>query len=167
MHDGLMRFIRRLMSASVVNYCQRRANIVLLAIIFFQNISAQAEELVRFDAAPYLLGQLQQRLAIERGEMALPSVEGIEGYLSNPVGDGPFPAVMYLHDCSGLAASSRARLAAMFNGWGYVFLAVDSFTTRGIQEACDRPMPARDADAAASACSDDVVRRTPEQADRL
>jgi dienelactone hydrolase len=147
MHDGFRRFILLLRSPPVKAIVQRCASVALLATICLQNISARADELVQFDAAPYILGQLQQRRAIEHGEMAVPSVQGIEGYLSKPVGDGPFPAVIYLHGCSGLAASSRERLAAMFNGWGYVFLAVDSFATRGIREACDRPMPAREADA--------------------
>lgn len=147
MHDGFLRFIRRSRSPAVRDMIRRFASVALLAPLCLQGISARADELVQFDAAPYLLGQLQQRRAIERGEMAVAAVQGIEGYLSRPVGDGPFPAVIYLHGCSGLAASSRARLAAMFNGWGYVFLAVDSFATRGIQEACDRPMPAREADA--------------------
>jgi dienelactone hydrolase len=106
-----------------------------------------ADELVKFDTAPYIVGQIQQRRAIERGEMAVPTTGTIQGYLSKPDGDGPFPAVIYLHGCSGLSATARKRFSELLTGWGYVSLAVDSFATRGMAEACDRPMPDRQADA--------------------
>jgi len=109
--------------------------------------SSRADDLVKFNDAPYLLGKLQQRAAIERGEMAVGTTQAIEGYLSKPEGEGPFPAVVYLHGCSGLSKAARKRFSDLFTGWGYVSLAVDSFSTRGMEEACDRPMPDRQADA--------------------
>jgi dienelactone hydrolase len=122
--------------------------IILIAAVRPQYARAQtADELVKFDTAPYVLGQLQQRRAIERGEMAVATTSSIEGYLSKPDGDGPFPAVVYLHGCSGLGKAARKRFSDLLTGWGYASLAVDSFATRGIQEACDRPMPDRQADA--------------------
>jgi dienelactone hydrolase len=122
--------------------------IILIAAVCPQYARAQtADELVKFDTAPYVLGQIQQRRAIERGEMAVATTSSIEGYLSKPDGDGPFPAVVYLHGCSGLGKAARKRFSELLTGWGYVSLAVDSFATRGIKEACDRPMPDRQADA--------------------
>ena len=113
-----------------------------------QNTCARAaDELVKFDTAPYIVGQLQQRRAIERGEMAVATTEAVEGYLAKTDGDGPFPAVIYLHGCSGLSLAARKRFSELLTGWGYVSLAVDSFATRGMEEACDRPMPDRQADA--------------------
>jgi hypothetical protein len=109
--------------------------------------ASSADELVKFDSAPYILGQLQQRRAIERGEMAMPTTNAIEGYLSKPDGEGPFPAVVYLHGCGGLGKAAHTRFSDLLTGWGYVSLAVDSFATRGIEEACNRPMPDRQADA--------------------
>jgi dienelactone hydrolase len=103
--------------------------------------------LVRFETAPYVLGQFQQRRAIEHGEMAVATTSSIEGYLAKPDGEGPFPAIIYLHGCHGLGKGARKRFSDLFTGWGYVSLAVDSFATRGIEEACDRPMPDRQADA--------------------
>jgi dienelactone hydrolase len=120
----------------------------LAAVACAQSSCARAaDELVKFDTAPYIVGQIQQRRAIERGEMAVPTTGAIEGYLSKPDGDGPFPAVIYLHGCSGLSAAARKRFSELLTGWGYVSLAVDSFATRGMAEACDRPMPDRQADA--------------------
>lgn len=49
--------------------------------------------------------------------------------------------------CYGLGAAARQRFANLLTSWGYVSLAVDSFATRNINEACDRPMPDRQADA--------------------
>lgn len=122
--------------------------VMLIAAVCPQYARAQAvDELVKFDTAPYVLGQIQQRRAIERGEMAVATTSSVEGYLSKPDGDGPFPAVVYLHGCSGLSKSARKRFSDLLTGWGYIALAVDSFATRGIEEACDRPMPDRQADA--------------------
>ena len=112
-----------------------------------QTIRTRAEELVKFESAPYVLGQVQQRQAIERGETLAKLSTTIEGYLSKPDGAGPFPAIVYLHGCNGLSSTGRARIGALLTGWGYVALAVDSFTSRGIKEACHGAMPARQADA--------------------
>ena len=95
-----------------------------------------AQELVRFDSAPVRLGQLQQRLARERGE-APKAADTIEGYLAKPEGDGPFSAIVYLHGCDGLSEDART-----YNARGYVSLVLDSFATRGIKDACTKPMPA-------------------------
>jgi phosphoglycerate dehydrogenase-like enzyme len=38
----------------------------------------------------------------------------IEGYLSKPDGDGPFPAVIYLHGCGGLSLAARKRSPQAF-----------------------------------------------------
>jgi dienelactone hydrolase len=110
-------------------------------------VRAQAEQLVKFDSAPYIAGQIQQRQAIERGETLARLSAIIEGYLSKPDGAGPFPAIIYLHGCSGLSKNTRARVADLMMGWGYVSLAVDSFASRGIKEACNGGMPPRQADA--------------------
>ena len=51
-----------------------------------------------------------------------------------PEGSGPFPAVVILHDCSGLGPHSSGapdRWAEKLLGWGYVVILPDSFSTRG------------------------------------
>lgn len=122
--------------------------IMLIAAVGARHSRAQTlDELVKFDTAPYIRGQLQQRLAIARGEAPAATTSPIEGYLSKPDGEGPFPAVVYLHGCSGLGEGARKRFSDLLTSWGYVLLAVDSFTTRAIKEACDRQMPDRLADA--------------------
>src|SRR5258705_5790757 len=60
--------------------------------------------------------------------------EQIPAELSKPDGPGPFPAVVIMHDCSGLGPSSSGapgRWARELVGRGYVVLMPDSFPTRG------------------------------------
>jgi len=120
---------------------------ICAAIPWISPAAAAAEELVRFDSAPFLMGQIQQRQARERGETPTFIADTIEGYLSKPDGSGPFPAVVYLHGCAGLSESTRHRVADLMTGWGYVVLAVDSFATRGIKQSCDQTRANRQGDA--------------------
>jgi dienelactone hydrolase len=53
-----------------------------------------------------------------------------------PDGDGPFPAVVILHDCSGLgprSSGSPRRWADILVKQGYVIAIPDSFSTRGFE----------------------------------
>jgi dienelactone hydrolase len=67
--------------------------------------------------------------------------------VSKPDGPGPFPAVVIMHDCSGLGSTSSgapARWAQELVGLGYVVLLPDSFTTRGhAGGVCTDPSPSR------------------------
>jgi dienelactone hydrolase len=84
--------------------------------------AASADELVKFDSAS-----------------AIPARGGapLQGYLTKPKGEGPFPAVILLHSCLGLPANRQA-IGEMFAGWGFVSLFVDDFATRGLKETCSR-----------------------------
>ncbi len=62
------------------------------------------------------------------------ALEQIPVELSKPDGSGPFPAVVIMHDCSGLGPRSSGapdRWAKELVGRGYVVILPDSFTTRG------------------------------------
>lgn len=76
--------------------------------------------------------------------------------LYKPAGEGPFPAVVVLHGCGGIAERDRVW-AQRLNGWGYAALTVDSFGPRGVRQGvCATPqlvppnLRARDAFAAAA-----------------
>jgi dienelactone hydrolase len=62
--------------------------------------------------------------------------------LYRPDGDGPFPAIVALHDCDGLgdrqAAESRlyAEWANLLVAKGFVVLFPDSFSSRGVGSQC-------------------------------
>ena len=95
----------------------------LLAVAVLAGLAigpAAAEQRVTFDSA-----------ASRDGARPAP----IQGYLTRPRGQGPFPAVVLLHSCLGLPAD-RQSIADLLAGWGYVALFVDDFTTRGLKETC-------------------------------
>jgi dienelactone hydrolase len=48
---------------------------------------------------------------------------------------GPYPAVVVLHGCGGISSHSTG-IADRLGSWGYVALAVDSLSPRGIISAC-------------------------------
>ena len=61
----------------------------------------------------------------------------LPAWLSMPSGKGPFPAVVLMHGCGGLAtARNITEWAGWFNSRGYAALAIDSFTGRGISNVC-------------------------------
>jgi dienelactone hydrolase len=62
----------------------------------------------------------------------------LTGILTKPEGNGPFPAVILLHGCSGVE-DGKVRNEAWSNRlvkWGYVTLQVDSFGPRNISNIC-------------------------------
>ncbi len=117
------------------------------------NHRALAAERVEFESARYEVGPLQLRLARERGEtVARAAVDTIDGYLTKPQGNGPFPAIVHLHGCNGLpkdfkSGADKGYWSEALAAWGYVVLVVDSFTTRGIEQACADAATSRIADA--------------------
>ena len=60
----------------------------------------------------------------------------IQGDLAKPDGAGPFPAVIGLHGCAGMHDTTKRKLVDELVAWGYVILLVDSYATRGIDQAC-------------------------------
>jgi dienelactone hydrolase len=73
--------------------------------------------------------------------------ERIPSTVAKPEGPGPFPAVVIMHDCSGLGPRSSgapARWSRELVGRGYVVVIPDSFTTRGHADGvCTDPSPSR------------------------
>jgi dienelactone hydrolase len=94
-------------------------------------------ERVSFEGAARPLGRLQERRARERGEDPKPTPgERIEGYLTMPEGNGPFPAVVLLPRCNGFTPSIQETMPQRLAAWGFVTLAVDSLATRKVQDPC-------------------------------
>jgi dienelactone hydrolase len=55
--------------------------------------------------------------------------------LHKPDGDGPFPAVIVLHDCGGVEEHA-IKWARLLVSWGYVAIVPDSFGSRGHGNMC-------------------------------
>jgi dienelactone hydrolase len=74
------------------------------------------------------------------GSIAVPSPNGtvqIPFRLVRPAGDAPLPAVVVMHDCSGLgphSSGSPLRWARKLVASGYVVMIPDSFTPRGFPD---------------------------------
>lgn len=97
---------------------------------------AHAEEIVHFPSITYRLSDFGKARAKARGESGEnPPGLAITGYLSRPAGEGRHPAIVLLHGCSGLSGFLR-REAETIRDWGYVVLAPDSFSARGMKDAC-------------------------------
>ena len=64
----------------------------------------------------------------------------VPGEIYRPGGTGPFPAVVLLHGCEGVSAATR-NWARWFWQQGYIALVVDSWTPRGLKEACSYTVP--------------------------
>jgi dienelactone hydrolase len=78
-----------------------------------------------------------------------PAAGPLTGYLTEPPGAGPFPAVALIPSCLGLP-DNRVAFAATLANWGYVALYVDEFAPRGLHETCSVDFPVGPADAAAA-----------------
>lgn len=59
----------------------------------------------------------------------------VGGWLSRPAGVGPFPALVLLHGCHGVSASTH-QWARWLRDQGYVALVVDSWAARDMTEGC-------------------------------
>lgn len=55
-----------------------------------------------------------------------------------PPGNGPFPAVLVMHSCSGITDNTRTW-ATRLVGWGYAAVIVDSFGPRNQRSICNNP----------------------------
>jgi dienelactone hydrolase len=60
----------------------------------------------------------------------------LSGRVQKSAGDGPFPAVVLLHGCSGVQPKRDHIWVERLVSWGYVTLQVDSFQPRGITSVC-------------------------------
>ena len=103
-------------------------------------------------AAPALAGLLAACAAAGPGSSIVTTAEDgreerIPASLERPEGAGPFPAVVMMHDCSGLGPRSSGapgRWARELVAHGYAVLLPDSFSTRGFPGGvCTDPSPAR------------------------
>ena len=102
----------------------------------------EGAEVVEFGSAFYTYppSPFKVKQAKKLGKTLEPNTEPsipLTGYLAKPEGDGPFPAVVFMHGCAGIGEATEAwsdRLVA----WGYVVLSVDSYTPRGEKYICGR-----------------------------
>jgi dienelactone hydrolase len=74
-------------------------------------------------------------------ETPLATTQPLQGYLRQPGGMGPSPAVVLLHGCSGNWKRLDELWGKRIAAWGYVTLTIDSFGPRGIGNTCNSGTP--------------------------
>jgi hypothetical protein len=134
---------------------------LITTLVVLASPLANAAEVVSFDSASIPPSEFQQRRAKARGEVLEPQKgQLIQAFVLKPPGDGPHPVILYLPDCSGLAAvvkgddftterlmldptkggvpeSSREVFwARRLLSWGYAVILVDNYTPRGMGHTC-------------------------------
>lgn len=67
-----------------------------------------------------------------------PNPEIMFNELNKPKGEGPFPALVLMHGCSGILTRDRVW-AKQLNEWGYLTLNVNSFAPRNVRNKCASP----------------------------
>lgn len=133
------KWLESTMARKMLELVKRAVWLACFGIAGHLNVAhADANLPVQFESAAVTPTPFQLRIAQQNGRVAntVPGTPLI-GYLTRPAGEGPFPAVVLLHGCSGLSPSAGKIWSERMSSWGYVALVVDSFTTRGIRETCD------------------------------
>ena len=81
--------------------------------------------------------------ALDGKDGAAPTV--LDGYLFQPNGPGPRPAIVFMHGCSGLFSRTTNAIVSRETAWrqllvdkGFAVLMVDGFTPRETGEMCSR-----------------------------
>ena len=92
-------------------------------------------------AATCSAAQSESSPTVVEFESPLASPQPLQGYLRQPSGAGPSPAVVLLHSCNGNWGRLDERWGKRIASWGYVTLTVDSFGPRGIKDTCNSGAP--------------------------
>jgi dienelactone hydrolase len=100
-------------------------------------------------AAPAAAESASSKVTIPLIESGKPDAgdSAVTGYLFQPAGKGPFPAVILMHGCNGLDWGLPRRpgwfllqgYAERYVAHGYVALILDSFAPRGVENVCGNP----------------------------
>jgi dienelactone hydrolase len=79
--------------------------------------------------------------AVVEFESPLARSTPLQGYLRQPPGPSPSPAVVLLHGCRDYWRTLDERWGKRISSWGYVTLTVDSFGPRGLRNTCSSGAP--------------------------
>jgi dienelactone hydrolase len=107
----------------------------------FANATIFAALLLAANAFGGVAALSQSAGSIVEFENPLAAASPLQGYLRQPNGAGPFPAVVLLHSCNGNWLRLDERWGRLISSWGYVTLTVDSFGPRGLTNTCNSGAP--------------------------
>ena len=98
-----------LMACKQQGFLQTTVWVISIGIAFYFNAAhASADQLVRFESASITPTPFQVRNA-QASRKVLEAGPGtpLQGYLTQPQGNGPFPAIVLLHGCAGELSNDR------------------------------------------------------------
>ena len=127
------------MACKLLGLLKKPVWLICLGIAGYLDIAlASADQPVQFESAAVRPTPFHERIAQQNGQVlkAFPGTP-LNGYLTRPPGEGPFPAIVLLHGCAGMFPSAKELWPERLSSWGYVVLVVDSFSTRGIHDTCN------------------------------
>ena len=115
----------------------RRLAYTVAAITLATLLSAYKS--VSFQSADQPPSPFKVRIAKNQGKPIPKGIPGIKvkARLSKPNGDGPFPAIVMMHPCSGINYTPKGWTSRL-NDWGYVTFENDSLRARGVSTACGK-----------------------------
>jgi dienelactone hydrolase len=103
--------------------------------------SALITALLIGNAATCTVARAEPSATVVEFENPLANAQSLQGYLRQPNGAGPSPAVVLLHGCDGNWHQLDERWGKRIASWGYVTLTVDSFGSRGLTNTCGSGAP--------------------------
>ena len=99
-------------------------------------IAALVAALLIGSAAEWSTTRSESAGSVVEFETPLANPQPLQGYLRQPDGPGPSPAVVLLHSCNGNWRRLDERWGKIIASWDYVTLTVDSFGPRGLKSTC-------------------------------
>ena len=107
----------------------------------FAKAAAFVTALLTGSAGGCFAAQTEPSATVVEFENPLASTQPLQGYLRQPNGAGPSPAVVLLHSCNGNWQRLDERWGKRIASWGYATLTVDSFGPRGLKNTCSGGAP--------------------------
>jgi dienelactone hydrolase len=104
-------------------------------------IAALVAALLTGSATGFPAASAEAPATVVEFENPLAHSQPLQGYLRQPAGAGPSPAVVLLHSCNGNWRRLDERWGKRIAAWGYVTLTVDSFGPRGLTNTCSSGAP--------------------------
>ncbi len=104
--------------------------------MYLVKAAAVVTVLMTVSAAANFAAAAETSASVVDFETPLSRLQPLQGYLRQPAGAGPSPAVVLLHSCNGNWRRLDERWGRLIASWGYVTLTVDSFGPRGLSNTC-------------------------------
>lgn len=109
---------------------KRKVSVIVFIILIITLINSNADTTHKLSGESVSFKSVSKSASFE-----------LEGVLTKPTGEGPYPAIVMLHGAGGIKGVEKRYDAWIkrFSDWGYVSLLVDSFGPRGVSSIAAKP----------------------------